>query len=59
VPRRLRSPRPSGRRTSRAWWILPIAVLSLIVLATLAIILNSWYRNRRAEQEYLRAHGGS
>jgi hypothetical protein len=34
-------------------------VLSLIVLAPLAIILNSWYRNRRAEQEYLRAHGGS
>ncbi|HUI37625.1 MAG TPA: hypothetical protein VLZ04_09065, partial [Gaiellaceae bacterium] len=34
-------------------------VLSLIALAPLAIILNSWYRNRRAERDYLRAHGGS
>jgi hypothetical protein len=46
-------------KPSRAWWILPIAVLSLVVLAPLAIVFNSWYRNRRAERDYLRAHGGS
>jgi hypothetical protein len=46
-------------KPSRAWWILPIALLSLIVLAPLAIVLNSWYRHRRAERDYLRAHGGS
>ena len=56
------APQPAAVGTpkpSRAWWIIPIAALSLIVLAPLAIILNFWYRNRRAEQEYLRAHGGS
>lgn len=54
APTAVGTPKPS-----RVWWIIPIAALSLIVLAPLAIILNSWYRNRRAEQEYLRAHGGS
>jgi hypothetical protein len=56
------APAPTAAGTpkpSRAWWIIPIALLSLIVLAPLAIVLNSWYRNRRAEQDYLRAHGGS
>jgi hypothetical protein len=60
--RRVASPQPTPIGTpkpSRAWWILPIAVLSLIVLAPLAIVVNSWYRNRRAERDYLRAHGGS
>lgn len=45
-------------KPSRAWWIVPIAFLSLIVLAPLAILLGSWYGNRRAERDYLRAHGG-
>jgi hypothetical protein len=54
APTAVGTPKPS-----RAWWIAPIALLSLIALAPLAIILNSWYRNRRAERDYLRAHGGS
>jgi hypothetical protein len=54
APTAVGTPKPS-----RAWWIVPIALLSLIVLAPLAIVLNSWYRNRRAERDYLRAHGGS
>ena len=54
APTAVGTPKPS-----RAWWIVPIALLSLIALAPLAIILNSWYRNRRAERDYLRAHGGS
>jgi hypothetical protein len=52
-PARIGTPKPS-----RAWWIVPIALLSLIVLAPLGILLGSWYRNRRAERDYLRAHGG-
>lgn len=44
-------------KPSRVWWILPIALLSLIVLVPLGILLGSWYRNRRAEREYLRASG--
>jgi hypothetical protein len=59
--RRAASPAPAVAtpKPSHAWWILPIALLSLIVLAPLAIVLNSWYRNRRAERDYLRAQGGS
>lgn len=53
------APAVATPKPSRVWWILPIALLSLIVLAPLAIVLNSWYRNRRAERDYLRAHGGS
>jgi hypothetical protein len=53
------APAVATPKPSRAWWIIPIALLSLIVLTPLAIVLNSWYRNRRAERDYLRAHGGS
>ena len=41
----------STPRPSRAWWIIPIAVLALIVLAPAAIVIGLWYRNRR---EYAR-----
>jgi hypothetical protein len=41
-------------KPSRAWWILPIALLSLIVLAPLAIGTGMWYRNRKAAREYAR-----
>ena len=44
-------------KPSRAWWILPIALLSLIVLFPLGITLNSWHRNRQAERDYLRGQG--
>ncbi|HSB39379.1 MAG TPA: hypothetical protein VLD13_09855 [Gaiellaceae bacterium] len=46
-------------KPSRVWWILPIALLSLIVLVPLAIALNSWHRNRQAQRDYLRAQGRS
>jgi hypothetical protein len=41
-------------KPGRAWWIVPIALLSLIVLAPLAIGVGMWYRNRRAAREYAR-----
>jgi hypothetical protein len=37
---------------SRAWWIIPIALLALIVVAPLALATRAWYRNRR---EYSRS----
>jgi hypothetical protein len=46
-------------KPSRAWWIVPIALLALIVLTPIGIGVGSWYRNRRAEREYLRTHGRS
>jgi hypothetical protein len=36
------------------WWVVPIGVLSLIVLAPLGIGVGLWYRNRRAAREYAR-----
>jgi hypothetical protein len=44
-------------RPSRVWWLVPIGVLSLVVLAPLTIILGVWYRNRKAERDYLRSSG--
>lgn len=41
-------------KPGRAWWIVPIGLLSLIVLAPLAIGVGMWYRNRRAAREYAR-----
>ena len=41
-------------KPSRLWWLLPIGLVSLIVLAPLGIIVGLWVRNRRAEREYLR-----
>jgi hypothetical protein len=45
-------------RTSRVWWIVPIALLALIVLAPIGIGIGIWYRNRRAAREYSRASPG-
>jgi hypothetical protein len=44
-------------RASRLWWLLPIGLLSLIVVAPISIALGVWYRNRRAAREYLRSTG--
>jgi hypothetical protein len=41
-------------KLSRVWWLVPIALLSLIVLAPLGFGLSAWYRNRKAAREYLR-----
>jgi uncharacterized integral membrane protein len=35
-------------RTSGLWLALPIGILSLIILAPLALLLVGWLRNRRA-----------
>jgi hypothetical protein len=49
------APAPAATpKVSRAWWLIPIALLSLIVLAPLGIMLGTWYRNRRAAREYTR-----
>jgi hypothetical protein len=37
---------------SRGWWLVPIGLLSLIVVAPLAMAVRAWYRNRR---EYARS----
>jgi hypothetical protein len=39
-------------KTSRVWWIVPIALLALIVLAPIGIGITFWYRNRRAARQY-------
>jgi hypothetical protein len=41
-------------RASHLWWLLPIGLLSLIVVLPISIGLVAWYRNRKAEREYLR-----
>jgi hypothetical protein len=41
-------------KPSRAWWLVPIALLSLIVLSPLGFGLASWHRNRKARRDYLR-----
>ena len=46
------TPKPSA-----LWWIVPIAVLLLIVLAPVGIGAGAWYRTRRAEREYRQASG--
>jgi hypothetical protein len=45
------APAASTPQPSRAWWIVPIAAVALIVLAPLAIVTGIWFRNRR---EYAR-----
>jgi hypothetical protein len=40
-------------RASRAWWALPIALLSLVIVIPLAVVLIYWIRNRRATRAYL------
>jgi hypothetical protein len=42
-------------RASKAWWAIPIALLSLIVLVPLTFVLVIWYQNRRAMRAYDRA----
>jgi len=42
-------------KASRAWWALPIGILSLIVVFPITIGVFVWIRNRRAEAEYLRS----
>ena len=44
-------------KPGRAWWLIPIALISLIVLVPLGFGIGSWYRNRRAQRDYLRASG--
>jgi hypothetical protein len=46
---------PTGTpKVNRIWWILPIAVVSLILLVPLGLGVGAWYRNRRAAREYAR-----
>jgi len=44
-------------KPSRVWWIVPIALLSLVVLVPIGFGVGTWYRNRRAQREYLRSSG--
>jgi hypothetical protein len=56
--RRAAEPEPIGpQKPSPLWWALPIGLLSLIVVVPLAIGIGVWYRNRRAERDYLRSTG--
>lgn len=47
-------PRDTTARESRAWLLLPAALLSLIVLIPLGVASTGWYRTRRAERAFLR-----
>jgi hypothetical protein len=42
-------------RRGGLWWILPVGLLSLAVVLPLSIGLVFWYRNRKAERDYLRS----
>jgi hypothetical protein len=53
------APAAAPPKPSRAWLLLPVALLSLIVLAPLGIGLGVWYRNRKAARECVRAHRAS
>jgi hypothetical protein len=48
-------PLPQSTRTKGIWIAVPFGILSLIVLAPLAIFLVSWFRNRRAERQAYRS----
>ena len=41
-------PNVQPARTTGLWLALPIGILSLIILAPLALLLVGWIRNRRA-----------
>ena len=52
APTRTAAPAATGPpRQSRLWWIVPIALLALIVVAPLAMAMRMWLKNRR---EYAR-----
>lgn len=44
-------------RPSRLWWAIPLGLLSLIFIVPITIGLLVWYRNRKAERDYLRSIG--
>jgi hypothetical protein len=46
-----------GPRARGAWWAIPVALLSLAVVAPIVIGLIVLYRNRKARREYLRSAG--
>jgi hypothetical protein len=52
-----RPPAAGPLKPSRVWWVVPIGVLSLIVVAPVGIGVGIWYRNRRAAREYARSAG--
>lgn len=53
--RRAAPPAAGPLKQSRVWWIVPLGVLALIVVAPLGIGVGIWYRNRRAAREYARS----
>ena len=46
-------------RPSRAYWAVPVGILSLIVLVPISLGIGSWYRNRKAERDYARWRGSA
>jgi hypothetical protein len=40
-------------RASRIWILLPVGILSLIILAPLALLIIGWLRNRREARQSL------
>jgi hypothetical protein len=57
--RKAAPPLAEPSKPSRAWWIVPIALISLIVVAPFGIGIGIWYRNRRAARAYARTPGGA
>jgi hypothetical protein len=51
------APAVQTTRPSRAWWAVPIAILSLVVIVPVVFAIISWRRNRKATREYERWHG--
>jgi len=46
-------------RPSRAYWAVPVGILSLIVLVPISLGIGAWYRNRKAERDYARWRGSA
>lgn len=56
--RKTAAPQPVAPQPTRArgvWWVVPIGLLSLIILAPLTMLLVAWFRNRRATREIFRS----
>jgi hypothetical protein len=46
---------PQPPRTRGVWWLVPIGLLSLIILAPLTMLLIGWFRTRRERKSLLGA----
>lgn len=51
----VRTAAPRITPTAGLWWLFPVALLSLFIVAPLTVGLVVWYQNRKARRDYLRS----